>query len=112
MQSHMLTTMEVTIAEAATRLKVSQDTIRRRIRSHQVTSRQVHRPQGYIWLVEVDQDTPTPPEPVKANGQQSEVTWLREQLEARTREIAELHQLLAAQSLNPSKHKPWWAFWR
>jgi len=114
MQSHMLITMEVTIAEAATRLKVSQDTIRRRIRSHQVTARQMHRPQGYIWLVEVSQDTPPPP-PTQENITEDSnnlLELLREQLQEKDRQISELHRLLAQTALNAATTRPWWAFWR
>jgi len=92
---------------------------------------------GTQWVLTVNGQggEVAPPEPGKDNGQQSEVTWLREQLEARTREIAELHQLLAVHSLNPGQtienskreseslspevvnaykrgRPPWWAFWR
>jgi len=115
MQSHMLITMEVTIAEAATRLKVSQDTIRRRIRSHQVTARQVHRQQGHIWLVEVDQDTPLPPPPTQENITEDSnnlLELLREQLQEKDRQISELHRLLAQTALNAATTRPWWAFWR
>ena len=37
---------------------------------------------------------------------------LEEQLTIRAGEISELHQLLAAHSLNPAQGKPWWVFWR
>jgi hypothetical protein len=34
------------------------------------------------------------------------------QLEILTREVAGLHQVMAAHNLNAAQHQPWWAFWR
>ena len=83
---------------------------------------------GTRWVLTIDDYGPdgkvkeAEPNPV---DQQSEIKWLREQLETRTREVAELHQLLAAHSLNPgppapepepppypAPSTPWWVFWR
>ena len=107
--------MELTIAQAATHLKVSQDTVRRRICSNQVTARQVHRPQGHTWLVEVDQDTPPTPPPAQENITEDSnnlLELLREQLQEKDRQISELHRLLAQTALNAAPGRPWWAFWR
>ena len=104
--------MEMTIQEAALHLNVSINTIRRRLLSGVLTGTKV----GTRWIITVNSNGPDakeePPGSREENGQQSEIQWLREQLEARTREISELHQLLAVRSLNPSQHKPWWALWR
>jgi len=136
-QVSKLVGMEMTIREAALHLNVSVNTVRRRLLTGVLKGTKV----GTQWVLTIDwpDDGVAPSEPEKDNGQQSEVTWLREQLEARTREIAELHQLLAVHSLNPgqtienSKREseslspevvspevvnaykrdiPWWAFWR
>ena len=102
--------MLMSITDAATHLNVSSNTIRRRLQVGLLTGSKV----GRKWMINVNGQggEVAPPEPGEDNGQQSEVTWLREQLEARTREIAELHQLLAAHSLNAGQRKSWWAFWR
>ena len=103
--------MEMTIQEAALHLNVSVNTIRRRLFSGALTGTKI----GTRWVLTIDSYDPdgkvreAEPDPV---DQQSEIKWLREQLETRTREISELHQLLAAHSLNPAQSKPWWAFWR
>ena len=103
--------MEMTIQEAALHLNVSVNTIRRRLFSGALTGTKI----GTRWVLTIDSYGPdgkvreAEPDPV---DQQSEIKWLREQLETRTREISELHQLLAAHSLNPAQSKPWWAFWR
>jgi excisionase family DNA binding protein len=104
--------MEMTIQEAAAHLNVSVNTIRRRLFSGALTGTKV----GTRWVLTIDGYGPdgkvreAEPDPV---DQQSEIKWLREQLETRTREVAELHQLLGAHSLNPGRAtSPWWAFWR
>jgi len=50
----------VTMGEAAERLGVSTDTIRRRLRRGELKGRHQLTPQGFIWLIEV-------PEPVGGN---------------------------------------------
>jgi excisionase family DNA binding protein len=111
--------MEMTIKEAARHLNVSEQTIRRKLASGVISgTKERHR-----WKVTIDDKGPAAEgaDPVS----QSEILWLREQLETRTREVAELHQLLAAHSLNPgppapepepppylAPSTPWWAFWR
>jgi len=103
--------MEMTIQEAATHLNVSVNTIRRRIFSGVLNGNKV----GTRWIITIDGYGPdgkvreVEPDPVE---QQSEIQWLREQLETRTKEISELHQLLAAHSLNAGQRRPWWVFWR
>jgi len=62
-----------------------------------------------------DPETPTlvhdfPPALVHAL--QSRIDSMELELESRRREIDQLHQLLAAHSLNAGQRKPWWAFWR
>jgi len=99
--------MEMTIQEAALHLNVSVNTIRRRLFSGELPGTKV----GTRWVLTIDGQGPDGNVGVE-NDQQSEIKWLREQLETRTREISELHQLLAAHSLNPAQSKPWWAFWR
>ncbi len=71
---------QVGIAEAAKRLGVAQDTIRRRIRKGDLVAYQEHRPQGYIWLVELPEDDSTSdPEPEVVNGSDFDTTEAPEQ---------------------------------
>ena len=51
--------MEMAITAAAEHLGVSPDTVGRRIHRGQVTARQVPRPQGHVWLVDVQPAPPT-----------------------------------------------------
>lgn len=55
----------VTIAEAAERLGISQDTVRRRIHRGELQAQQSPTPQGFVWQVEVcgPAEAPSPPEP-------------------------------------------------
>ena len=97
--------MEMTIREAAIHLDLSVMTIRRMLVRGEIDGTKV----GYKWIVTVKDNPPAR----EGTDSQSEILWLREQLETRTREVAELHQLLAAHSLNPGRTtSPWWAFWR
>jgi len=108
--------MEYTIAEAATHLGVSADTIRRRIRRGELSARQAPRPQGHVWMVELEdqelQDNHRSNNNEIVEILRQQLAEKDRQLDARTREISELHQLLAARSLNPGQGRPWWRFWR
>jgi len=107
----------MSIVEAAATLGVSTNTIRRRLTSGLLTGKKI----GNKWLINVDddpgsstkrQDPQFPPTPdTLLEVLQNEIITLKEQLEARTREIGELHQLLGAKALNPTPHR-WWRFWR
>ena len=105
----------VTIQEAAQHLAVSQDTVRRRIRKEELQARQTPTPQGFRWVVELEdleedaQAAPTPTHRPDIGGAQVEdgqdlrdlVDVLRSQLQSqeeelagRRREVRELHILL------------------
>jgi excisionase family DNA binding protein len=107
--------LRVPIDEAARILGVSRPTIRRRLRSGGLKGTQVSTPHGPKWLVEVPtphdspvEESATPqgsPAENPTGGQatptrevellQAHVDDLRRQLEDRTREVRELHTLLA-----------------
>ena len=86
----------VTIQEAAQHLGVSQDTVRRRIRKKELQARQAPTPQGFRWVVELEdleedaQAAPTPTHRPDIGGAQAEdgqgvrelVDALRSQLES------------------------------
>jgi excisionase family DNA binding protein len=129
----------VTIREAAARLGVSTDTVRRRIRSGAIVSEMV----GGVWHVELPETTAPQVETTTSGSTSGEVAALRElvdalreqvrtqgeQLDARVREVSELHILLQrTQAMLPAPiteaapsspegqaataSAPWWAFWR
>jgi len=109
---------ELTITAAAEHLQVSTATVKRRLHKGTLKGRQVPRPQGYTWLIEVDQDQDSHPvttgssEGVNTPVQElTMIAWLQEELTARRREVAELHQLLAQQTALNSGRRPWWRFW-
>jgi len=101
----------VTIREAAERLGVSPDTIRRRITRGTLEAVQEPRPQGFVWMVELPttkrrRTTKRPQKPRGPSPAKLEATLLREkvemlttELESRRREVGELHQLLAQSQL-------------
>jgi excisionase family DNA binding protein len=92
----------VTIREAAARLGVSQDTVKRRLKRGELVGHREPRPQGHTWLIELPDETaqptaPPPPEadaPAEVGVLREMVGLLREQLANRERDIRELHVLL------------------
>jgi transposase len=125
---------EVSIQEAATRLGVSVETIRRRLHRGVLKARQVPTPQGFVWMVELPNEEPQQDirseesaplhelvavlkSQLEKKDHQLEIQAAahQEQLEAKDRQIEQLHVLLQqAQAALPSPkgHRPWWRFWR
>ena len=94
--------MQVTISEAAVRLGVSPDTVRRRMRRGELAAVKEPRANGFVWLVEVPEEAEAPAsEPASSTVSALEIAHLREvnallreEVEARRREVSELHVLL------------------
>ena len=108
---------EVTISEAADCLGISIDTVRRRISKGELKARKVPSPHGEIYMVEMP-DTPAPlpsdpPEQQQENpaevgtidAMKKTISILQTELDARRREVQELHVLLqqAQKQLPPGK---------
>ena len=122
--------MQVTISEAARLLRVSEHTVRRRVRNGELPSSQVDTPQGFIWMVELD-DSLTVDNPASGelavmrelidtlNDQmqvlRSQLEAKDRQLEARDKQVEQLHVLLQqAQAALPAARegRAWWRrFW-
>jgi predicted site-specific integrase-resolvase len=119
----------LTIAEAAQRLGVSQDTVHRRLKKGQLTGRQQTTPQGFTWLIEMPVETcnvengapaDTPADaPVSAGELQrleQIIELLQAQVETKDQQIKELHVLLQqAQAALPAPRedrRSWWHFWQ
>ena len=104
---------EVTIAEAAKCLGMSIDSIRRRIAKNELKARKVPSPHGEIYLVELPDDAvPVSVKPeekednaVAIEAMRKTISILETELEARRREVQELHVLLqqAQKQLPPGK---------
>jgi len=115
--------MEVNISLAAKRLGVSIGTVRRRIHDGTLIGRMEKTPQGFKWVVTVpdpvipgNDEHQDEPRVAHTNGNalvievlQNQVRLLSEQLDARTKEISELHQIIGARALNPGRS--WWRLW-
>ena len=117
----------ISIREAAQLQGVSQDTIRRRIRRGELKAHQEPTPQGFRWLVELELEV-AQAEPTQTQGQgigdahagegqvlrelvetlRSQVQGQGEELEARRREVSELHILLQQKALPAPGGHPWW----
>jgi excisionase family DNA binding protein len=114
--------MQVTILEAARILRVSEHTVRRRLRSGELEGVQVAGPGGFSWVV-------TLPEGVQGDGPDTgelaamktlvdhlerQLDAQQSQLEVKDKQIQELHVLLqqAQASLPaPRNNRPWWRRW-
>ena len=114
--------LELTISQAAQRLGVSMDTIRRRISNNELKARKVPSSHGEMYIVELPDDTPDAPQAREAKPDSSpEVETLRKmvailetELESRRREIQELHVLLqqAQASVSATANSPKISWWR
>ena len=123
----------LSIPEADHTLGLSQDTIRKRLRSGDLQGQKVKGAGGFRWEVFVADD-PTGKSVTQdanhanvtddgnhdddANGGalvvelKARVNNLEEQLTIRAGEIDQLHRLLAQTALNAAPGRPWWQFWR
>jgi hypothetical protein len=106
--------MQVTIAEAAQILRLSERTIRRRLQVGELTGSRMASPGGYTWMVDVPDGAPIG-ETDRTNALiarlEKQIEAQAEELEARRREVQELHVLLQqAQAALPAPRegKPWW----
>jgi excisionase family DNA binding protein len=114
--------MEVTIAEAARLLKLSERTVRRRLHSGELKGSQVASPGGFSWVVEISEELPvgSPDSGEMARVDAliaslgAQIDTLTTELEARRREVQELHVLLqqSQAALPAPRDRPWWKWWR
>jgi len=109
---------KVSVGEAARHLGVSTDTIRRRIGKGELLAHKEPTPQGYRWEVELqpnDQAVNSHEGNTEAlvTALQAQVLAQAEELDARRREVQELHVLLqtAQTALSAPKSRPWWRWW-
>jgi helix-turn-helix protein len=112
--------MQVTISEAARLLGISEPTARRRVRSGELPGTQTPTPQGFVWMVDLPDDLPMDTEPSgeiaalqELNAQlKAQVEMQGVELEARRREVQELHVLLqqahAALPIPQEDRQSWW----
>jgi hypothetical protein len=121
--------MQVTIPEAARMLRVSEHTVRRRLRSGELQGSHVASVGGFAWMVEIPDELlmSSPPSgdttvtavliarlEAQIASQEAQISAQYIGLEARRREVQELHVLLQqAQAALPAprESKPWWKWW-
>jgi len=116
--------MQVTIGEAAQRLRVSEHTVRRRVRSGELPATQMATPQGYTWRVEIPEGKMVQEPPIVDGKElalaamEARITSLEaqllskdEQLGVAANQIGELHRLLAQPALSAGQRRLWWRFW-
>jgi len=116
---------KLTIAQAAPKLGLSQDTVRRRLKTGELAGERLKAAGGFRWMVNVDDDTeaeqsnpPVAEDNDLVNVLKGQVQSFQDQLTERAKEISalhqeigELHQLLGVKALEAAK-RPWWRFWQ
>jgi excisionase family DNA binding protein len=107
--------MQVTIAEAAQLLGLSEKTIRRRVLSGRLQATQMSTYKGYTWLVDVPDDL-VESETGELQALRDRVAAQDRELEAKNKQIEQLHILLqqAQAALPPPRvtQRYWWRFWQ
>lgn len=128
--------MQVSVPEAARLLRVSEQTVRRRLRTGELHGSQVTSSGGFLWMVDIPDELPientesgemTAMKALVAHleaqvfAQKEQLTikdkQMEEQLTAKDRQIEQLHVLLQqAQAALPApkeNHQSWWyRLWR
>ncbi len=97
----------VNIKEAASILKVSPDTIRRRIKSGALKAEKVTTAQGDRWQVEVYAEPMQSTQYAYVTALEDRITSLEKELDARRIEVQQLHSLLNRKALSPGT-----SFWQ
>jgi excisionase family DNA binding protein len=126
----------VALPEAAQRLGVSVDTVKRKLRRGELRGQRVPRPQGYTWLIELPDSQMDSMADCTASSMaeldsatievlnlremlamaQSQIANQKEELVSKNKQIEQLHVLLQqAQAAlpTPRNNRPWWQrVWR
>jgi excisionase family DNA binding protein len=107
--------MQVTIAEAARILRLSEMTVRRRVRNGELEGIHVATPGGFTWMVELPEESSNDgPSTGETKVLRELVDTLRNQVDNQNRQIEQLHVLLQqAQAALPAPRegKSWWRLW-
>ena len=119
---------QLNIEQASLQLGLTQASLRRKLKTGEITGTREPHAGGFRWMVDLPVDLPpvtppTPPTNTPPPGEGSGDGMLVEELKARidsleaqltTRagEIDQLHRLLAQTALKAAPSHPWWRFWR
>jgi len=101
--------------QASQRLGITEDAIRKRIARGTLEG---YKEDGR-WWVQVPENGQRQPETDRTDGKDiaiaamgARIDSLERQLEAREREVGQLHHLLAQTALNAAPARTWWHFWK
>jgi len=104
--------------QASQRLGITEDAIRKRIARGTLEG---YKEDGRWWVQIPDNgqnNNQSQPETDRTDGKdiaiatmEARITSLERQLEAREREVGQLHHLLAQTALSAAPARPWWRFW-
>jgi hypothetical protein len=112
--------MQVSIPEASRLLRVSENTVRRRLKSGELKGHHVGSVGGFAWMIELPddsvQDAPESGEVAEMRASmtrmEAHITLLEGQLQAKDKQIEQLHVLLqqaqTALSAPREERQSWW----
>jgi hypothetical protein len=111
--------MHVSIPEASRLLRVSENTVRRRLKNGELKGHHVASVGGFAWMIELPddlvQDAPESGEMAEMRASmarmEAHITLLEGQLQAKDKQIEQLHVLLQqAQAALPAAgdNRSWW----
>jgi hypothetical protein len=116
--------MQVSIPEASRLLRVSENTVRRRLKNGELKGHHVASVGGFAWIIELPddlvQDAPESGEMAEMRASmarmEAHITSLEGQLQAKDRQIEQLHVLLqqvqaALPAPKESQHSWWHKLW-
>jgi len=106
--------MKLNIEQASLHLGIAQASLRRKLKTGEVSGIREPYAGGFRWMVNISEDAPPIEEAEDAAlvaELKARVNNLEEQLTIRAGEIDQLHRLLAQTALNAAPVRPWWRFW-
>jgi excisionase family DNA binding protein len=112
----------VSIPEASRLLRVSENTVRRRLKSGELKGHQVASVGGFAWVVEISDDLAQDASESREMAEmrasmgrmEAQIASLEGQLQVKDQQIEQLHVLLQqAQAALPAPRegKSWWRWW-
>ena len=106
--------LNLNIEQASLHLGIAQASLRRKLKTGEVSGIREPYAGGFRWIVNISEDVPPIEEAEDAAlvaELKARVNNLEEQLTIRTGEIDQLHRIMAQTALSAAPVRPWWRFW-
>ena len=106
--------LNLNIEQASLHLGIAQASLRRKLKTGEVSGIREPYAGGFRWIVNISEDVPPIEEAEDAAlvaELKARVNNLEEQLTIRAGEIDQLHRIMAQTALSAAPVRPWWRFW-